>query len=281
MPLCLKFVSENIKPVIKFNLRRSKMKGKSAQILFSSLFIAGLAIGFSTSAVSEELRSGQVASNVEVSDLDTQTGDILTKEGDEIVRASKAYDSSLFGVVVGTPSVVLNKETVTTLPVVSYGEALVRVSDKGGQVKQGDFITSSSDAGVGQKASDSGFVVGKALEDLGSGEALISVFVNIQYRNVEGRPTFGRIFSFLLTSLEKPENLPEVLRYLFALIVGGGTFFLGFLSFVRSLRSGVEAVGRNPMARTSIQVAMVLNLAGITILTAAGVGLALFIILYF
>ncbi|MCH7541587.1 hypothetical protein IH981_02285 [Patescibacteria group bacterium] len=124
-------------------------------------------------------------------------------------------------------------------------------------------------------------MIGKALEDLDSSEGLIGVFVNIQYRNVEGRPTFGRIFSFLLVSLEKPENLPEVLRYLFALIVGGGAFFLGFISFVRSMRTGVEAVGRNPLAQTSIQVAMLVNLAGISILTAAGVSLALFIIFYF
>jgi hypothetical protein len=257
------------------------MKRKSAQILFASVFISCLAISFSANAFSQELRSGQIASNVAVSDTGAQTGDILTKKGDEIVRASKAYDANLFGVVVENPSVALNKETLITLPVISYGETLVRVNNGAGQIKQGDFITSSSDAGIGQKASDSGFVVGKALEDLDSDEALISVFVNIQYRNVEGRPTFGRIFSFLLTSLERPENLPEVLRYIFALIVGGGAFFLGFLSFVRSLRTGVEAVGRNPMARTSIQIAMILNLAGISILTAAGVGLALFIIFYF
>ena len=190
-------------------------------------------------------------------------------------------DSNLFGIVVENPSVVLNKETATTLPVISYGESLVRVNNKSGQISQGEFITSSSDPGVGQKAIESGYVIGKALEDLDGQQGLISVFVNIQYRNVEGRPTFGRVFSFLLTSLERPENLPEVLRYIFALIVGGGSYFLGFFSFVRSLRAGVEAVGRNPMAKTSIQVAMLANLIGITILTAAGVGLALFIIFYF
>ena len=254
---------------------------KPARIFTINLLFLVLLAGFSTMAFGQELRSGQIASNVEVNDSEAQTGDILTKSGDKLVRAAKAYDSSLFGVVVENPSVVLNKETATTLPVVSYGESLVRVNNTSGEVRQGDFITSSSTAGVGQKAIESGYILGKALEDLEGQEGIIGVFVNIQYRNVEGRPTFGRIFSFLLTSLEKPENLPEVLRYLFALIVGGGAFFLGFISFVRSLRTGVEAVGRNPMAKTSIQVAMLVNLIGITILTAAGVGLALFIIFYF
>ena len=256
------------------------MKKKTAQILvFLSLFIAFFV--FNSAIFGQELRSGQIASNVEVNDPQAQTGDILTMSGDKLVRATKPLDSNLFGVVVENPSVVLNKETATTLPVISYGESLVRVNNKSGQISQGEFITSSSDPGVGQKAIESGYVIGKALEDLDGQQGLISVFVNIQYRNVEGRPTFGRVFSFLLTSLERPENLPEVLRYIFALIVGGGSFFLGFLSFVRSLRTGVEAVGRNPMAKTSIQVAMLVNLIGITILTVAGVGLALFIIFYF
>lgn len=252
-----------------------------AQILIPFLTAAFLLAGFSSFAFSQELRSGQVASNIEVDDPDAGPGDILTREGDKIVRSRTPYDDNLFGVVVENPSVVLNKESADTLPLISYGEALVRVSDANGKIKQGDFITSSTTAGVGQRAKESGFVVGRALEDLQDSEEVITVFVNIQYRNVEGRPTFGRIFSFLLTSLEKPENLPEVLRYIFALIVGGGSFFLGFITFGRSLRNGVEAIGRNPLASTSIQMALVLNLAGITILTAAGIALALFVIFYF
>ena len=108
------------------------------------------------------------------------------------------------------------------------------------------------------------------------------MFVNIQYRNITGEPpAFGRFFTFLATTLDRPENLPEVLRYIFAIILGGGAFVLGFVSFARSLRSYVEAVGRNPMAKGSIQIAMVLNLGGILILTSAGIALALFVIFYF
>ena len=65
------------------------------------------------------------------------------------------------------------------------------------------------------------------------------------------------------------------------MVLGGGAFVLGFVSFARSLRSGVEAVGRNPLAKSSIQLAMVLNLGGILTLTMAGIGLALFVIFYF
>jgi len=254
---------------------------KAAQILITSTLTASVLISISHVASAQELRTGQIASNTKIDDQSAKAGDILSKGEKGIVRASSPYDKNLFGVVVENPSIVLNKEDSSTLPIISYGEVLVRVSVKNGEIKSGDFITSSSAAGVGQKATESGFIIGKALEDLTSQEALISVFVNIQYRTVEGEPSLGRIFSFLGSSLKSPENLPEVLRYIFALLVGGGAFFLGFISFGRSLRTGIEAVGRNPLAKASIQVAIALNLLGITILTAAGIALSLFIIFYF
>jgi hypothetical protein len=254
---------------------------KPAQILVCLTLPVILLAGFSSLVKADDLQSGQVASNVEVTDSGAGAGDILSKGGGGLTRSTEAYDRNIFGVVVENPSIVLNQETPTTMPVISYGEALVNVSNQNGEIQRGDFVTSSSKAGVGQKSTDSGFVLGKALEDLTGSSGQISVFVNIQYRAVENRPSFGRIFTFLSSTMEKPENLPEVLRYLFALLVGGGTFFFGFFFFARSLRTGVEAVGRNPMAKTSIQLAMFVNLAGIFILTAAGVALALFIIFYF
>jgi hypothetical protein len=253
---------------------------KTAQSLIILALPAIFLVGFSALAQAEDLQSGDIARNLEVVDPKAAVGDILSKAEGGLVRSPAPYDRDLFGVAVENPSIVLNQATDKTLPVVSYGEVLVSVSSSNGEIKRGDFVTSSSVPGIGQKATDDGFVIGKALEDLSGKEGKISVFVNIQYRSVEGRPSFGRIFSILSSSLEKPENLPEVLRYLFALLVGGGAFFFGFISFVRSLRSGVEAVGRNPMARTSIQIAMLFNLLGIFILTAAGVALSLFIIFY-
>jgi len=259
---------------------------KPARIISAAVVAAAFFLGLCLPVAGEELKSGQIASNVEIADSQAAAGDILSKSEKGLVRASTPYDRNLFGVVVEDPSVVLNKASKNTLPVISYGETLVKVSSENGEVRRGDFITSSANPGVGQKAIESGFVIGKSLEDLTCDkdrpcQKQVGVFVNIQYRPIEGRPTFGRIFSFLASSLEKPENLPEVLRYLFALLFGGGAFLLGFLSIGRSLRSGVEAVGRNPLARTSIQIALAFNLAGIIILTVAGVTISLFIIFYF
>lgn len=254
---------------------------KSAHIFITFALLPAALVCLTIPTFAQELRSGQIATNMEVKEVGAKTGDILTKSNDGLVKSKAAYDKNLFGVVIENPNVVFNKPAKGLVPVISYGETLVRVSDSAGKIKSGDFITSSKTPGIGQKAIESGFILGKALQDLKEKEGLINVFVNIQYRNIEAEPSFGKIFTFLATAIERPENLPEVLRYLFALLVGGGAFFLGFVSFGRSLRTGVEAIGRNPLARTSIQVAMLLNLTGITLLTAAGVGLALFVILYF
>lgn len=249
-------------------------------LLVITLLIVAL-VGLHLDVSAQSLQSGQIATNIEVTDTDAKTGDILVKEEEGLVRAETAYDKNLFGVIVENPDIVFNKPAEGLLPVISYGETIVRVTNKNGKITAGDFITSSSTPGSGQKAVESGFVLGKALESFNEDEGVITVFVNIQYRNIETEPSFGKIFAFIGTTLTGPENLPEVLKYIFALVVGGGAFFIGFLSFGRALRSGVEAVGRNPLAKTSIQLAMVLNLGGIMVLTAAGVGLALFVILYF
>jgi hypothetical protein len=176
---------------------------------------------------------------------------------------------------------VFGKETTSTLPVISYGETLVRVTNKNGEIKKGDFITSSNKPGVGQKATESGYVVGKALEDFNQEEGLILVFVDLHYLSFPQKtPSFSGILQEIFSALRIPQNVPEVLRYVFAILLGGISFIFGFIFFMRTLREGVIGISRNPLAKRSIQTAMVLNLIGISILTLAGIGLALFVILY-
>ena len=255
-----------------------KNPARLASKIIIVLFLFGV---FPSVLFAQEIEPGNIATNTPIVDEEAKSGDVLSKSNEGLIRSKSSYDKNMFGVVVEKPSVVLNKASSNTVPVISYGEVLVTVGNKNGEIKRGDFVTSSDVPGLAVKATESGFVLGKALEDM-SGKSKIAVFVNIQYRNIEGAPpTFGRVFNFLASSLERPENLPEVLRYLFAIVLGGGAFMLGFVSFARSLRSGVEAVGRNPLAKSSIQLAMVLNLGGILTLTVAGMGLALFVIFYF
>ncbi|GAI21244.1 unnamed protein product [marine sediment metagenome] len=220
-----------------------------------------------------------IASNFEVTDPEAKPGDIIAKSEEGLIRATIPYDPNLFGVVTESALMIFYQPTPTTSPIVTWGETLVKVNSINGEIKKGDFITSSNKPGIGQKATESGFAVGKAMEDFKGEEGLITVFVNIQDVTME-KPTVGGIVSTIISGLGRPENLPQVLRYLFALLVGGGSFMIGFFSFIKALREGITGISRNPLAKKSIRLAMILNLIGILVLTIAGLGLALFVILY-
>jgi len=222
-----------------------------------------------------------MARYLEINDPEAKVGDIISQTKDGLFRSSIPYDENIIGVVGETPILVFGKPTTTTLPIIFSGETLVKVSNINGEIKRGNFITSSDKPGAGQKATQSGFVIGKALEDFNQEEGSITLVVNIQYINIPvGRFTFGGVVQEIISGLKMPENIPEVLRYLFAILLGGGSFFIGFFSFVKSLREGVTGISRNPLAKKSIQSAMILNLIGILILTLAGLALAIFVILY-
>lgn len=221
-----------------------------------------------------------IAKNLEVNDREAKIGDIISQTEEGLFRSSISYDPNIIGVAGETPILVFGRPTTTTLPIVSFGETLIRVSNVNGEIKRGDFVTSSEKPGIGQKATGAGFIVGKALENFNEEEGTIRAEINIQYQYNPNETPMTSIFSHLLKQFGKPENFPDILKYIFALILGGGSFLIGFFTFINALRKGLEATGRNPLAKRSIQLAMILNLIAIIILTAAGLGLALFVILY-
>jgi len=248
-------------------------KNKLISLLFASFFVwAGIIFA-------QELPL--IARSLEIADPEVEIGDIVSQTKEGVFRSNIPYDENILGVAGETPILVFGKPTPTTLPIISFGQTLVKVSNINGEIKRGDFITSSEKPGIGQKATQSGMVVGRALEDFNQEEGMIRAEINIQYANIfppgiSAKSIFGKI----LENIGRPEYFPEVLRYIFALLVGGGSFFAGFFSFIRTLHRGVEAIGRNPLAKRSIQIAMILNLIGIVILTLAGLGLAIFAIIY-
>lgn len=248
---------------------------------FFTLLLIVLGLILAGSALAQSL--SQTASNLEVADPEAEAGDIITKSETGLVRADTPYDENVLGVVGNKPAIVFNKPGTSTLPVVTQGEVMIKVSNTNGKVQQGDYITSSNIPGVGQKADQSGYVLGRALENLNASQAKIRVSLGVQRATIGEQNTIGIMKGIgwnLIQGAQQPENFPEMLRYLFALLIGGGSFVLGFLSFGRTLQNGVRAVGRNPLAKRSIQISLVLNLVGILILTGAGLTLALFIIFY-
>ena len=185
-----------------------------------------------------------------------------------------AYDGNIYGVYVAEPALALENLSLTDAKTVATsGKAYVRVSDANGQVKKGDYVTSSDKEGVGQKATKSGYVMGTALEDAEVGESKVLVAIAAKQAFVT-LSTKGNLLETIKDAILSPTLTPLAsLRYILAAIMASAAFILGFWYFGRVAKSGVEAVGRNPLAGRLIQFSVILNL----ILTALIMGSGLLI----
>lgn len=249
------------------------------KIIISFLSLTLLSGFLINSAIAQQTNYSKIASYFKIADQGAEAGDIISQKEEGLIRTNVPYDQDIIGVIVENPAIGFNKAGTSTLPVVSYGEAIIKVSNKNGEIKKGDPITSSDTPGVGQKATQSGMIIGKAMEDSNQELKTINAFIEIQYFN-SNQGLSNSIISSIIKGLQRPENLPEILKYLFALLLAAASFLAGFVSFIKALRKGTEAIGRNPLAKRAITTAMIFNLIGIVIITLAGLGIALFVILY-
>lgn len=248
-------------------------------LLLSILILSNLRSVFAQTSDS----SNSMAISVEISDKNVKDGDIITTTSEGYKLSTYAYDPSVYGVVNTNPAVLIRDTTGKSTPVIPNGKTLVRVSTRNGAIKKNDFITSSLIPGVGEKADVNGFVLGTALEDYSNKNpnaiGKISISVNPHYN-----ATFISVRTNILQNIKEVAGAPllsplTTLRYLLAALVTIISFVLGFVYFGRIARSGVEALGRNPLAARIIQLGIVLNViltAGIIIM---GVGIAYLILI--
>jgi hypothetical protein len=114
---------------------------------------------------------------------------VLGPEG-SLRHSTSAYDKRVAGVVAGAggrrPGIILDRRSDRSrrLPVALMGKVSCNVDADYGCVDVGDLLTTSDTPGHAMKASDPsrafGAVIGKALESLRSGRAMIPVLVCLQ-----------------------------------------------------------------------------------------------------
>jgi len=110
-------------------------------------------------------------------------GDVVefAVDGPGVMRSSgEAYSERVAGVVSSRSAFVAGSSS-GTYPVAVSGRVSVKVTDENGAIARGDALTTSSRSGFAMKATDSGQILGYALEPLASGEGEILVFVRPQY----------------------------------------------------------------------------------------------------
>jgi F0F1-type ATP synthase membrane subunit c/vacuolar-type H+-ATPase subunit K len=205
-----------------------------------------------------------IAVSVEVLNEDVEEGMIVSLVDGSYVLSTREYDSRIFGVVVFNPSLSLQDTNLENFQyVATSGEAPVRVSGANGNIKAGDYITSSNIAGIGQRVDTNGYVVGIALEDytFESPNDVILMYAYIDTGPVVLERGLDRnIFELLRSGFRVPFLTPlTAFRYILAALVSLVAFLIGFSSFGRISGSSIEALGRNPLASKSIRSTVILN----------------------
>lgn len=228
-----------------------------------------LPVGARVPASGSELVPG-IGSPVSVEGDDVEEGDMISFVDGKYILSKDAYDQHLFGVVSERPTLVLGAGLVErAIPVVSNGRAKVRVSTLNGEIKSGDLVTSSLIPGIGTKADRFGQVLGVALQDFTEKDpervGTIAVAVNIRVHTP---------LTFFVTSPR------QTIRYLLAFVIAASSIIAGFVYFGKVAKSGVEALGRNPLAARLIQFGVFLNLLLTIGIIATGVIVAYGIIIF-
>jgi hypothetical protein len=223
------------------------------------------------------------AISVPVADTNVEEGSIISYIEGQYLLSIEAYDNDIFGIVSKTPSLYLEDQNLESYVLVgSKGEMDVRVSSKNGKIAAGDFITSSEIPGVAQKADKSGRVLGVALEVYETEDpneiGLIAAYVDIK-SHIKQETLTENLLTVISDGLSSAFLTPLAsLRYIMALIVTAITFAIAFLSFSRLTSRGVEALGRNPLAGTSIKSVIIFNFILTFIIIASGLAIAYLIL---
>ena len=237
---------------------------------------------------------GEVTSVYDVADKDATDGDIMKINDQGLVRTSMGFDNKMFGVIQDQPLLTYRTE-LEGKPVARSGIAVVSVTTLNGPIKYGDYITSSAIEGKGQKAKESGYVLGVALVDFeGTGAQTIDgptgkvasgkipVAIKIEYAELTNPRFIGRIFGFIgnafLENINDPKKFAEIIRLIAAGLLVLLSFTFGFLTFSRSIAKSIEALGRNPLAKAPIQLSIIINVALLVLTGIIGIVASLLIL---
>ncbi len=197
-------------------------------------------------------------------------------DGSKVRAAQQADDGDVLGVVVSSAESgvsLSNTEAAEEVFVANSGKFDVLVSTQNGAVNIGDYISVSSVAGVGMKADgDQEFVLGKAL-DAFDGKSMTEGTTVLKTSTGNQQVNLGRIGIEISVAhnpkyqKDAPAGVPEVLAKLaevvtdqpvsaFRIYAGTAVALLsvivaGVILFA-GVRTGMTAVGRNPLAKKTI-----------------------------
>ena len=220
-----------------------------------------------------------VATNLPIQGKNIEDGDIVIATIKGYFLSSREYDPELTGVVTLHPAISLKTSNEKgAYPVVNVGTVNVKVVGVNGDIKKGDFITTSKIPGAGMKVTRSGFILGTALQDTKFSSKtdvkLVPVTLNMHFLQL-GDPIKSSLMDILSLSRIATYDQPvKVFQYVIAAFIVIASFTTGFLIFAKVVNTGIQAIGRNPLAGRMIQLSIVFNVCLIIIILMSGLVMA-------
>jgi hypothetical protein len=261
------------------------------------IFILGIFF-LTLKPVQAQIPEFNIATTLVIDDKAAVDGDIMALSTDKstLTRSATIGDSKMYGVLVQNPKMVYR--TIDTIPLARSGTAFVNVTTTGGNIKVGDYITSSQVAGKGMKASDAnGYMIGVALDNFdGTGGTNADTGGNIKQGRIlvaigigpaspvlskSGGGVFGtlkQVVNSIWYNISQSKQVERLIRFLLAIILVLLVIYISYRTFGKNVTKGIEAIGRNPLAKTSIQAVIIMNIVLIFLVSLGGIILALLII---
>lgn len=255
---------------------------KVAALFLYCILSLGLPVAYAQSTVGNggDISFG-VANNVPIKDKIIHDGDIVSSTPKGFILSRIPYDSSMAGVVTNNAAIIfVVSGEEASYPVVTSGTVVVNCDLTGEKIRKGDLITSSATAGVCTKATKAGYVLGSAIEDFRpeQTEGKLRISLNVHYVSPSFSVTGSLNDIFKLSSIATYEQPLTVFKYVIAAIIVIASFIFGFWYFGRIARTGVEALGRNPLASRMIQLGILINVVITVAIIGSGLILSLVII---
>jgi len=254
-------------------------------LCLSALFI----IVFSVAEA--QVKEFDIAQRYDLADENFEFGDIVVYDRDALTYRLGAEhgDANVFGVTLEAPTLLLDDGT-DNVPVVRSGETLVNVVTANGPIAAGDYITTSSARGKGERANpEDAYLVGIALTAYsGLPEEVVGEIEGLSYGRIPVLLSVGHVSKVeeMLTGApaQTSEALTEatilnVIQYIVAAFVAVGSVFIAFRNFGSNIKTGIDSIGRNPLAKSSIQSMVVLNVVLIILVSLGGLFMSVAILL--
>ena len=206
------------------------------------------------------------------------SGDIVSFDPDRNIYelSVKNGDKNTFGVIDTAPAVVFRTSGVGRVPLIQVGQVLVNVTAAGGPIAIGDQITTSRISGKGKRLeSGDKYILGYALapfngttatgtvtfegKEIATGPIPVLLSIGPASEAQSTEQSLAPATIFVKDNTNAGTGLETIFRYVTAALFTLGTIFVVLKTFGPNVGKGVVSIGRNPLAKTSIQAMVVFN----------------------